>query len=100
MSSEVPKRSGLGTYFQSLSIMAIYSTFVLTAGRVIRLTLTGSAQRVVLEDMKNPEPLVSLVEDIKLARAEGELGLEEELYEELINIYRSPELIKQWTAPP
>lgn len=100
MSAEVPKRSGLGGLFQSFSIIAIYSTFVLAAGRVIRLMLTGSAQRVVLEDMKNPGPLICLVEDVKLARAEGELALEEDLYEELINIYRSPELIKQWTAAP
>jgi hypothetical protein len=100
MSAEVPKRSGLGGLFQSFSIVTIYTTFVLTAGRVIRLVLTGSAQRVVLEDMKYPDALISLVEDIKLARAEGELALEEDLFEELISIYRSPELIKQWTVPP
>ena len=58
---QVPKRSGLGGLFQSFSIVTIYTTFVLTAGRVIRLVLTGSAQRVVLEDMKYPDALISLV---------------------------------------
>ena len=99
MSSEVPKKNGLGGLFQTFSIITLYGTFVLTAGRVIRVMLTGSAQRVVLEDMKFPDPLIGLVEDIKLARGEGELALEEDLYAELINIYQSPELIRQWTAP-
>lgn len=48
--------------------------------------------------MPDTRQLLSLVEDIKLARAEGELLLEQQLFEELISIYRSPELIRQWTG--
>ena len=37
-----------------------------------------------------PPPLPAPRQDIYIARAEGELGLEEELYWTLINIYRLP----------
>jgi len=37
------------------------------------------------------------VQDIYIARAEGELGLEEELYWTLINVYRLPSLMFELT---
>ena len=40
---------------------------------------------------------VSVVQDIYIARAEGELELEEELYWALINIYRSPAVMFEIT---
>jgi piezo-type mechanosensitive ion channel component 1/2 len=46
----------------------------------------------------NPTPrLAKPVQDIYIARAEGELALEEELYWALINIYRLPSVMFELT---
>ena len=42
--------------------------------------------------------LSSVAQDIYIARAEGDLALEEELYWALINIYRSPAVMFELTA--
>eukprot|EP00993_Chasmostoma_nieuportense_P000047 NODE_1043_length_1690_cov_5.660909_g980_i0.p1 GENE.NODE_1043_length_1690_cov_5.660909_g980_i0~~NODE_1043_length_1690_cov_5.660909_g980_i0.p1 ORF type:complete len:472 (+),score=131.12 NODE_1043_length_1690_cov_5.660909_g980_i0:226-1641(+) len=98
ISSQIPDSNGLGGLLQSFSIIAIYTTFVLTAGRLVQNVLTGTASRVVLEDMQDPIPLLMLIEDIRMARSEGDLKLEDELFLELITIYQSPESIRQWTG--
>lgn len=59
--------------------MTLYSTFVFTLARLLRWLLTGTAYRVHLEDMEDPSRLIQLVEDIKLARSEGDLLLEERM---------------------
>uniref|UniRef100_A0A7S1I0S6 Piezo non-specific cation channel R-Ras-binding domain-containing protein n=1 Tax=Eutreptiella gymnastica TaxID=73025 RepID=A0A7S1I0S6_9EUGL len=95
-SAKAPFYQGAG-FLASVGIMTLSSTFVFTLARVLRWLLTGQAYRVPLEDMKDPTRLIQLVEDIKLARAEGDLMLEEQLYKELIHIYQSTELLKYWS---
>ena len=49
------------------------------------------------EDLPNTKRLVALCEDIYIARAEGELLLEGELYFAMISIYRSPQVLFELT---
>ena len=94
--AQAPFYQGAG-FMASVGIMTLYSTFVFTLARLLRWLLTGMAYRVPLEDMQDPSRLLQLVEDIKLARSEGDLMLEEQLYGELIHIYQSTELLKYWS---
>uniref|UniRef100_A0A7S1JCB0 Piezo non-specific cation channel cap domain-containing protein n=1 Tax=Eutreptiella gymnastica TaxID=73025 RepID=A0A7S1JCB0_9EUGL len=95
----VPSTEGLSGVLASFGIIALYTTGVLSLARVLRWTLTGKAQLVYLDDIQQPQKLINLVEDIKLTREEGDLKLEEELYNELIAIYQSTEHIRSYTTP-
>eukprot|EP01012_Entosiphon_sulcatum_P032918 TRINITY_DN4176_c0_g1_i3.p1 TRINITY_DN4176_c0_g1~~TRINITY_DN4176_c0_g1_i3.p1 ORF type:complete len:2539 (+),score=363.67 TRINITY_DN4176_c0_g1_i3:493-7617(+) len=91
LSEKVPGDTGIGSFIQSFGIIALYTTFVLTISRVLKLATAGMATKVVVEDMVDPAPVLALVEAIYMARAEHDLQMEEELYEQLILLYRSPE---------
>ena len=52
-----------------------------------------------IEDIQQPNKLLVVVEAIKLAREVGDLQLEEELYNEVIDIYQSSETLKKFTTP-
>jgi hypothetical protein len=58
----------------------------LLAGRFLRLSLSNMRARIPFEDLPNTRRLVGLCQDLYIARAEGELGLEEQLYWSLINV--------------
>lgn len=73
---------------------------MLSIGRFLRLAVTGLAQRVIYEDLPEPDALLELCEDIFLARKAGQLWLEELMYHELISIYRSPERLVAITKLP
>ena len=96
-SDTVAKDSGLGSLLASFSVVTLYTTFVLTIGQLIRFFFKGSAYRVVLEDMQDPRPVEYLVTCMHYARCEGDLVLEESLYQELLRLYRSPESLREFT---
>lgn len=48
--------------------------------------------------MKSSAPLITLCSGIYVSRMRGDLVREEELYYELIDILRSPELVKMMTG--
>ena len=54
-------------------------------------------QRARMSAVAEGPPHVAPAQDIYIARAEGELELEEELYWALINIYRSPSVMFELT---
>jgi len=99
VSEKVTSSVGIGSLFEHFGIITLYTTFIGVLARILRWLVTNKTVRVPIEDMGDPTRLLTLVDDIKLARAEGDLTLEEELYEELINIFRSHELIKFYSAP-
>lgn len=53
--------------------------------------------RIPYEDLPTTRRLVALCQDIYLARAEGLLALEEELYSALISVYRLPSVMFELT---
>ncbi|EFJ40273.1 hypothetical protein VOLCADRAFT_69738, partial [Volvox carteri f. nagariensis] len=74
-------------------ITGLYVTFVFAIGRFLRLSVSSLRLRIPTEDLPSTRRLVALCQDIYVARAEGELVLEEQLFRALINVYRSPELL-------
>lgn len=48
---------------------------------------------IVFEYLPEPQDLVTMCEDIFMAREDGDLMLERDLWNEIIQLYRSPESI-------
>ncbi|GFR40352.1 hypothetical protein Agub_g896, partial [Astrephomene gubernaculifera] len=89
-----PVQSGLlGATLSRFGITGLYVTFVFAIGRFLRLSVSSLRLRIPTEDLPSTRRLVALCQDIYVARAEGELVLEEQLFQALINVYRSPELL-------
>eukprot|EP00755_Sulcionema_specki_P001523 Sspe_Gene.26197::Locus_10743_Transcript_1_1_Confidence_1.000_Length_7503::g.26197::m.26197/K22128/PIEZO1_2, FAM38; piezo-type mechanosensitive ion channel component 1/2 len=84
-------------WFQSIGIVAVYTTFVLAIGRVMRFAFSNLALRIPVEDLEDPTILVNMVRYIHMARAGRELRLENDLYNELIRLYRNPALLVELT---
>ena len=78
-------------------VLTFYVTFVIVAGQVIRAIFLGSAERIMYLQMVNPNRLFSLYEGIKISRIRNDLLQEEKLYYLLIDLMRSPEMIKNLT---
>lgn len=87
----------LGQTLSSFGITGLYITFVFGIGRFLRLAATNIRMRIMYEDLPTTKRLIALCQDIYIARAQGELALEEELYWALINIYRSPAVMFELT---
>ena len=73
-------------------------TFVLAIGKLIRGILTQSAYSSFIQDMADPSFVSRLANHVHLARGEGDLRLEQDLYCALINIIRSPEALLRLTG--
>jgi len=87
----------LGQTVSAFGITGLYITFVLSAGRFLRLAISNMRMRIPYDDLPNTSRLIALCQDIYIARAEGELALEEELYWAIINIYRRPSVLFELT---
>lgn len=77
-------------FFKDVSI-------VLVVANAIRGMTSGLARDIMFENLPDCDDLLQLCKDIILARLDGDLLLEEELSNELIQIYRSPETIIEKT---
>ena len=74
-------------------LIGIYATIILAIARLVRTLMSGQTADVMFICLPDPLPLVRLSKDIILARMDGDLLLEEQLANELIQMYRSPEAI-------
>ena len=81
-----------------LSILSIYATFVYTIGRFARMVFDKISMRAIYEEMPEPEKLFELCESIYIYRNQKNLKKENQLYDLLIRIYRSPEAIIKITG--
>jgi hypothetical protein len=80
------------------SVVAMYTGFVLIIGNVIRGIFTGQTTKIWTTDVPKSEQIIRICEGVTAARIEGNTFREEVLYWELIDIMRSPEMIKLITA--
>ena len=80
------------------SVLTFYVSVVYVAGRLLRMLIGGSSSNLLLTDMPDPQPLIDLCEGVYIARMAGDLKKEERLYFELIDILRSPEVVKLVTG--
>lgn len=74
-------------------------TIVLAVGRFLRMSVSDLQYNIVFEDMPEPIDLITMCEDIFTARESGDLHLERDLYNEIIQLYRSPESLIAVTSP-
>ncbi|XP_057815209.2 piezo-type mechanosensitive ion channel homolog isoform X1 [Cryptomeria japonica] len=95
--SEETPQGFIGDTLSKFSIWSLYITFVLAVGRFIRLQCSDLRMRIPFENFPSCDRLTAICEDIYAARAEGELKLEELLFGTLVNIYRSPHVLLEYT---
>jgi len=75
----------------ALGLIGLYTGVVLYVANIIRGFTSNWTQRIMFWNLPDPRRLMRLCQDIILARMDGDLLLEEELSNELLQIYRSPE---------
>jgi Piezo non-specific cation channel, R-Ras-binding domain len=81
----------------NFSIITFYISIVYVAGTAIKYITTQSAKNLIMTDMKKTKDLQTLCEGVYISRMIGNIDKEEELYYELIDILRSPEITKMIT---
>jgi len=89
--------SALTSTLVSAGIIGLYVGVVLSIGRFLRMYVAGLTLRIWIENLPDVDDLIRMCHDIFLARQYGDLMLEEELYYELIEIFRSPETLIEKT---
>ena len=78
-------------------VITFYITFIFVSGKVIRAIFLGQAERIIFTEMVNQNKLFSVCEGIKISRMRKNFLQEEKLYFLLIEMMRSPEIIKNMT---
>lgn len=83
----------------NFSVITFYVSVVFLIGRLLRGIVIGGSNNIPLTDMPNPDPLINICSGIYISRMNGDLYKEELLYYELIDILRSPEILKMVSGP-
>lgn len=78
----------------NFSVITFYISVVYLVGKILRVIISGGANNIPLVDMPNPDALINICSGVYISRMNGDLEKEEILYFELIDILRSPELMK------
>lgn len=94
-------RTSIGIIGETISrfgVIGLYSVFVYGIGRFLRLAITNLRMRIPYENFPSTERLMSLCQDIYIARAEKLFELEEELYAALLAVYRLPNVMYELTT--
>ena len=78
-------------------VITFYITFIFVSGKIIRAIFLGEAERVIYTEMVNQNKLFSVCEGIKISRMRKNYLQETKLYFLLIEMMRSPEIIKNMT---
>jgi hypothetical protein len=83
----------------SYNVLTFYIAFVLVIGKFIRTFISGETERVIYTEMPRPAKLLKICEGIKISRYKKDLEREDQLYYVLIDLLRSPEMLKMITKP-
>lgn len=78
-------------------IITLYVSVVLVIGRFLRGYLASLPNRLIIDEILYPDPLIKLCKDIFLVRENKEFHLEEILVGKLFSIFRSPQKIVMLT---
>ena len=82
----------------NLEAITFYVSLVYLIARLPRSVTGNATDNLTMTEIQNPRYLIDLCEGIYVARMTGDLVREETLYYELMDIMRSPELIKMVTG--
>eukprot|EP00439_Symbiodinium_sp_Y106_P005274 s3229_g1.t1 len=80
-------------YSGSWGVMGIYLGVVYAVGRFLRLVFQDSSKRAIYEELPDVQLLQDLCNGIYIARIQHLLKTEFKLYYQLMNLFRSPELL-------
>lgn len=86
--------TGLLALLSAFGIIGLYTTFVVFVARLIRNEPAG---KVIYTELPNVDRFYGLIMDIYMTRECGEFELEEKLFAKLLYLYRSPELLIEWS---
>ena len=79
------------------SVISFYATFILVAGTYVANFLSNEPEKIIYTDLPHPEIIINLCEGIEIARYNQDFKEEESLYTILIELMRSPDLLKKIT---
>lgn len=86
--------TGLLALLSAPGIIGLYTTFVVFFARLIR---TEPAGKVIYTEIPKVDRVYGLIMDIYMMRECKEFELEEKLFAKLLFLYRSPELLIEWS---
>ena len=81
------------------SVITFYVSIVFVAGKLIRSYLWGDTPRISIKEVPYPDELLIICEGVVISRMRKDIYREEELYMLLIDLIRSPEILKEITHP-
>lgn len=90
----IAEKSSGTSFLSSGGVVSFYVTIVLVVGTWIKGFLLAPSEKIFITDMPKPDKLLLICEGILISRLEENLDREEELYYVLIDIVRSPEILK------
>ena len=79
------------------SVISFYVTFILVAGKYVADYLSSEPEKIMYTDLPHPEIIIDLCEGITIARYNNDFKDEESLYTLLIELMRSPDILKKLT---
>ncbi|XP_030641114.1 piezo-type mechanosensitive ion channel component 2 [Chanos chanos] len=88
--------SSLG-FLAGYGIVGLYMSVVLVIGKFVREFFNGISRSIMFEELPCVDRVLKLCTDIFVVRETGEMELEEQLFEKLIFLYRSPETMIKMT---
>lgn len=80
------------------SVMSFYISIILMVANYFRSLFQGSAYTIIMSDIPYADPILCICDGIYQARLRGDIYEEEMLYWTLIDIIRSPDLMKAITG--
>lgn len=83
-----------GSFLASFNVTTFYTTLVLMIGGQIRLIFIYGTWRGFIYEITHPDAIIKVVEACYMFRHEQELYKEEESYRMIVEIVRTPDLLK------
>lgn len=81
-------------FFNASSILGFYFGIAVIVGQTLRKIVMFDSDRIFMTEMPDPDPIRNLIRALYMQRLEQNLKKEEEYYYILMEILRSPEMIK------
>ncbi|XDV31269.1 hypothetical protein PO909_033991, partial [Leuciscus waleckii] len=84
-------------FLAGYGIVGMYMSVVLVIGKFVREFFTGISRSIMYEELPCVDRVLKLCNDIFVVREAGEMEMEEQLFDKLIFLYRSPETMIKMT---
>jgi len=79
--------------------MAADVVVVYTVGMMLRVMISNAVSKIMFEDLPSVDRILEMCHDIYVAREFKGFIMEEELYSELIELYRDPQALIEISKP-